>query len=102
MRVAKFFILVLTVFCAYVLITMRMNQPELTLPDFVAAPAVPASSVATPVPLAVPSATPFTVPVVETVATDSSDEAQMMAEEEPAGAKLARKGQVSSTRTLHE
>ena len=51
MRVAKFFILVLTVFCAYVLITMRMNQPELTLPDFVAAPAVPASSVATPVPL---------------------------------------------------
>ena len=51
---------------------------------------------------AVPSATPFTVPVVETVATDSSDEAQMMTEEEPAGAKLARKGQVSSTRTLHE
>ncbi len=62
MRVAKFFILVLTVFCAYVLITMRMNQPELTLPDFVAAPAVPASSVATPVPLAVPSATPEPTP----------------------------------------
>ena len=62
MRVAKFFILVLTVFCAYVLITMRMNQPELTLPDFVAAPAVPASSVATPAPLAVPSATPEPTP----------------------------------------